>query len=259
MLAAARERGQFARWAAGLAAGLRQGEALGLRWGFLDIDVPDGTEGEIRVWAQLQRFAWAHGCDDPARCARKHCKTRACPAVHPAPGTCPPPCPDDCAGHALHCPRRTLPRGSIRLNGALVLRETVKEKKRKTVPIPAELCEVLRDHRSAQFEQRMLAGSEWTDHDLVFTRWDGQPVDPRRDWQEWARILEAAGIPHSRRAHRAAHRGDDRHRPGGRDHGGPGTARALQRPDHQGLRPLLLAGSARRPGRSAAALFEKPE
>ena len=160
--------------------------------------MPDGTEGEIRVWAQLQRFAWAHGCDDPARCARKHCKTRACPAgCTRHRGTCPPPCPAGCARHALHCPKRTLPRGSIRLNGALVLRETVKEKKRKTVPIPAGLCEVLRDHRSAQFEQRMLAGSEWTDHDLVFTRWDGQPVDPRRDWQEWARILAAAGIPHS--------------------------------------------------------------
>jgi integrase len=198
VLAAARERGQFARWAVGLGLGLRQGEALGLRWRFVDIDVPDGEPGEARVWAQLQRLTWEHGCDNPHACGKDYHKTRPCPAKcsrHTR--ACPPPCPDDCADHARHCPRRKLPRGSIRLSGALALREAVKEKKRKTVPIPAEVCEALREHRSAQFEQRMLAGPEWTDHDLIFTQWNGSPVDPRRDWQEWARILEAAGIPHA--------------------------------------------------------------
>jgi len=198
VLAAARERGQFARWAVGFGLGLRQGEALGLRWAFADIDVPDGEPGEARVWAQLQWLTWAHGCDDPHACGRKYHKTRPCPAKcsrHAR--ACPPPCPDDCTDHARHCPKRKLPRGSIRLSGALVLREAVKEKKRKTVPIPAAVCEALREHRSAQFEQRMLAGAEWTDHDLIFTQWNGSPVDPRRDWQDWAEILEQAGIPHA--------------------------------------------------------------
>jgi integrase len=198
VLAAARERGQFARWAVGLSLGLRQGEALGLRWQFLDIDVPAGETGEMRVWAQLQRLTWEHGCDNPHRCGSKYHKTRPCPAKcsrHTR--ACPPPCPDDCTDHARHCPKRKLPRGSVRLSGALVLRERVKEKKRKTVPIPAEVCEALRAHRSAQFEQRMLAADEWADHDLVFARWDGSPVDPRRDWQEWGEILAAAGIPHA--------------------------------------------------------------
>jgi integrase len=198
VLAVARERGQFARWAAGLACGIRQGEALGLRWSFLDIDVPAGEPGEMRVWAQLQRLTWEHGCDDPHGCGRKHHKTRPCPASCPRhTRACPPPCPASCADHARHCPRRKLPRGVTRLSGALVLREVNKEKKRKTVPVPAEVCEALREHRSAQFEQRMLAAGEWTDHDLVFTRWSGTPVDPRRDWQEWGDILKAAGIPHS--------------------------------------------------------------
>jgi len=195
VLDAARRAGQYARWAVGLGLGLRQGEALGLRWGLLDIDA---AEGEARVWAQLQRLTWEHGCDDANACGRKYHKTRACPAKcsrHVR--ACPPPCPADCTDHARHCPRRKLPRGSIRLNGALVLREAVKEKKRKTVPVPAELCEILREHRSAQFEARMLAGSEWTDHDLVFCRWDGSPVDPRSDWQAWGDILKAAGIPHA--------------------------------------------------------------
>ncbi|HET9975586.1 MAG TPA: tyrosine-type recombinase/integrase [Streptosporangiaceae bacterium] len=198
VLEAARGRGSFARWAAGLSLGLRQGEALGLRWRSCDIDVPDGEPGVMRVWAQLQRLTWEHGCDDPHGCGRKYHKTRPCPAKcsrHAR--ACPPPCPDDCTDHARHCPRRKLPRGSIRLNGALVLRETVKEKRRKTIPVPPEVCEILRAHRSAQFEQRMLAASEWTDHDLVFTQWNGAPVDPRRDWADWGAVIKAAGIPHA--------------------------------------------------------------
>jgi integrase len=198
VLAVARERGHLARWAAGLACGLRQGEALGLRWRSLDIDVPDGEPGEMRVWAQLQRLTWEHGCDDPHGCGGGYHKTRPCPATcsrHTR--ACPPPCPDDCTDHARHCPKRRLPRGTVRLSGALVLREANKEKKRKTLPVPPEVCEVLRQHRSAQFEARMLAAGEWADHDLVFTQWNGTPVDPRRDWQDWAAILEQAGVPHA--------------------------------------------------------------
>ena len=66
VLGAAKERRNAARWSVGLACGLRQAEALGLRWPFLDIDVPDGEPGEMRVWYQLQRLPWRHGCDDPA-------------------------------------------------------------------------------------------------------------------------------------------------------------------------------------------------
>lgn len=198
VLKAAGERGQLARWAVGLGLGLRQGEALGLRWRFMDIDVPEGEDGSARVWAQLQRLTWEHGCGDPHACGKRHHKTQPCPArCSRHARACPPPCPDGCTGHARHCPKRTLPRGSIRLSGALVLRERVKEKKRKTIPVPAAVCAILRAHRSAQFEQRMLAGAQWADHDLVFCRWDGSPVDPRRDWQEWGRILADAGIPHA--------------------------------------------------------------
>ena len=197
VLSAARERGEFARWAVGLTLGLRQGEVLGLRWRFCDIDMPAGEPGEMRVWAQLQRLAWEHGCDDPHGCGKKRHRVKACPPGCSRHVSCPPPCPPDCTGHAMHCPKRKLPRGSIRLNGALVLRETVNEKKRKTVPVPPELCAFLREHRSAQFEARMLAGSEWNDHDLVFCRWDGSPLDPHRDWRQWAAILESAGIPHA--------------------------------------------------------------
>ena len=132
VLAAAKERRNAARWSVGLACGLRQGEALGLRWPFLDIDVPDGEPGEMRVWYQLQRLPWRHGCGDPAACSERWHK-RPCPkrcpraarqsgrrhqCVEPgAKGLCPP----DCARHAAQCPDRT--------GGGLVFRE-IKERRR---------------------------------------------------------------------------------------------------------------------------------
>ena len=92
ILAAVAGRRNAARWSVGLACGLRQGEALGLRWQFVDLE-----RGELRVWYQLQRLTWRHGCDKPG-------------------------------GHLPRsCPKR---RG-----GGLVFRE-IKERRRKTVKLP---------------------------------------------------------------------------------------------------------------------------
>jgi integrase len=44
------------RWEVGMWQGLRQGKALGLRWSFMDIEVPVGEVGDMRVWRQLQRL-----------------------------------------------------------------------------------------------------------------------------------------------------------------------------------------------------------
>jgi integrase len=62
-----------ARWSVGLACGLRQGEALGLRWHYVNLD-----SGELRVWFQLQRLPWRHGCPDVAACT-EHRHRRPCP------------------------------------------------------------------------------------------------------------------------------------------------------------------------------------
>lgn len=222
VLATAAGRGNWVRWALGLACGPRQGEILGLRWPYLNIDVPEGEPGEMRIAWQLQRLTWEHGCADAAvramrkkgarqedvdkaeaaawqECAAPHCKRRPCPRncrAHER--ECPPPCPAGCARHARHCPGRKLPQGIEPLAGGLALRE-IKERRRssaKTVAVPPELCGPLRLHRSAQFEARMLAGAEWNDLGLVVCQWNGLPVDPRGDWQEWADLLASAGVPH---------------------------------------------------------------
>ena len=181
------------RWSVGLGTGLRQGEALGLRWSFVNLET-----GWMRIWYQLQRLTWEHGCKDPRGCGDKHHKVRPCPkACKRHERACPPPCPPDCTDHARHCPDRKLPRGSIEVHGGLVLRP-IKEKRRKRVRLPAELLPVLRAHRDAQYLRRLSADTEWEEHDLVFCQWNGRPVGPRADWGEWTAILAAAGLPHHR-------------------------------------------------------------
>ena len=53
-----------ARWSVALALGLRQGEALGMRWGCIDLKA-----GTLRVF-QLKRTRYRHGCDDPNECGK---------------------------------------------------------------------------------------------------------------------------------------------------------------------------------------------
>lgn len=72
LLVAASERRNSARWAIALALGLRQGEALGLKWSDVDLDARTLTVRRGR-----QRPKWRHGCTKP--CGRKyggHCPDR---------------------------------------------------------------------------------------------------------------------------------------------------------------------------------------
>jgi integrase len=75
---------------------------------------------------------------------------------------------------------------------------------RRSVKMPSELLAELKAHRKAQTEERLKAGSWWTDHDLVFCGEDGKPIDPKADWSAWRKLLETAGVdPH--RLHDARH------------------------------------------------------
>ncbi|MFE0785133.1 tyrosine-type recombinase/integrase [Streptomyces mutabilis] len=64
LLRAADDRRNSARWAVALALGLRQGEALGLKWADVDME-----RGVLMVRRSRRRPRYAHGCGDP--CGRK--------------------------------------------------------------------------------------------------------------------------------------------------------------------------------------------
>lgn len=195
VLAAAEQRRNGARWTVGLALGLRQGESIGLRWKYVDLD-----GGTVRVWWQLSRLKWRHGCEDVKACTEgKH--RRACPKKCPKaartagrPHKCIPAddkrlCPKICDRHASTCPQRT--------GGGLVFRKP-KGKSKRTIPLPPELIPILKAHRTRQKAERLKAGSVWEDHDLVFAQENGRPIDPRDDWDNWKALLKAAGVRDAR-------------------------------------------------------------
>ncbi|MEU0990692.1 site-specific integrase [Streptomyces sp. NPDC005953] len=73
LLKAADARRNSARWAVALALGLRQGEALGLKWTDVNLDT-----GVLMVRRSRRRPQYAHGCPEREQCGRKagYCPTR---------------------------------------------------------------------------------------------------------------------------------------------------------------------------------------
>jgi len=190
---------QAARWILGLALGYRQGEALGVRWSYLDLEA-----ATIRPKQQIQRQTWKHGCADPRACAAPHCAKKAkrkCPPTeckrHPGRKGCPPPCPPDCTDHARLCPQKW--------GGGLVEVPTKSKTGRgKPLPMPPLLVELFRVHRERQIRQYAELGRPWDPKGFCFTNAFGRPIDPRRDHAAWEALLRTAGVDDAR-LHAARH------------------------------------------------------
>ncbi|HEX5532626.1 MAG TPA: site-specific integrase [Actinomycetales bacterium] len=157
------------RWLAAFLLGARQGECLGLRWEHVDL-----VTGRVDLAWSLQRIPWEHRCgeetDDGWPCGKKQ---------------------------AARCPTRelTVPRGMAHrvLEDNLVL---LRPKTKGSIRSVA-LYEPLRLALIARREQVKAERPGYTtDHDLVWCRQDGGPLDPKRDWQTWTDLLDAAGVQH---------------------------------------------------------------
>lgn len=155
------------RWSAALSLGLRQGEALGLRWVDLDLDT-----NTVVVRRSLRRETGRHGCE------RNDVGEPTC--GYKQGGRC-----------------------SQRTQGGLVAR-TTKTGKSRMVPLPLGLACLLRAHKAAQAAERLRAADFWTDEGWVFATELGAPIDPRRDWAEWKQVLAEAGVRDAR-VHDARH------------------------------------------------------
>ncbi|MFF7440860.1 tyrosine-type recombinase/integrase [Streptomyces sp. NPDC008122] len=184
-LEAAAKRPTFVRWLVGVGMGFRQGETLGMRWKYVDLDA-----GLFHPRWQLQRLTWRHGCTDPHACGGRLHRFEPCP---PACTThkgykrgCPKPCEKTCTKHASTCP--------LRKGGGLVFTRPKTKKSQEPVPIPPPFIPPLRELRAVQEQERAAAGELWDDHDVVFARADGRPLDPRQDWEEFKELLDEAGI-----------------------------------------------------------------
>lgn len=147
-----------ARWVVALALGLRQGEALGLRWD--DIDFEQNT---LRPRKKLQRRSWKHGCTPVASCGGR--RGADCPSRH---------------------------------GGGLVLDELKSKAGRRVWAMPAPLNQHLLRHREAQEAECCQAGSTWLGQGFVFASPTGTPIDPRADSRRWHELLAEAGVPEAR-------------------------------------------------------------
>ncbi|WP_125777150.1 tyrosine-type recombinase/integrase [Antribacter gilvus] len=157
-------------WSLALAAGLRQGERLGLTRGAIDLDA-----GLITVTWQLQRLRWEHGCleagkpapakGQPWPCGRK--RGGSCPSRHHA---IPP-------GHEV-----------VQVEGGLYLTRPKSRAGWREVPMTPLVSQVLTRHLEA-----VPAGM----CGLVLHRGDasGRPIDPSDDSTAWHRAVAAAGLP----------------------------------------------------------------
>lgn len=95
------------------------------------------------------------------------------------------------------------------LNGSLTVRRTIHRVKGKgliyeapktkrsmrTLALPLPLIRALYEHKARQAGERMLAGSEWQDDDLLFAQANGRPIDKKVDYKHWRDLLKEAGGP----------------------------------------------------------------
>lgn len=101
-------------------------------------------------------------------------------------------------------------RGLVRVKGEGLVLQSTKSDRRRNVPLPQVIVDALRQHRAAQRETRIRAGSRWVgyrtvirdsgnpdpvDVPLIFTTRRGTPVSREDDWAAWHNLLAAAGVP----------------------------------------------------------------
>jgi len=192
LLSLALTRRNGVRFAIALALGLRQGEALGLKW--CRLHEPSKT---LEIMRALQRRTWLHGCADPRACGTPYHKTKPCPKnCKRHKRVCPPPCPKGCTSHARWCPQRR--------DGGLVEVDVKSRAGRRGIALPDQLFELVAEHRKAQDAEREQAGTEWHEGGWMFAQPNGKPIDPRRDYAEWKALLREADVREAR-LHDARH------------------------------------------------------
>src|SRR3954469_9513190 len=92
----------------------------------------------------------------------------------------------------------TVRRSIHRVRGGLIYEEPKTRRSQRTLALPLPLVAALHQHKTVQLGERMLAGSEWHDEDLVFAQSNGRPIDKKSDYDDWTRLLQTAGVRHVR-------------------------------------------------------------
>lgn len=151
-----------ARWLVALMLGVRQGERLGMRWQMLDLD-----KGVADLSWQLQRIPYKHGCGDACGRRQDRCPQRELDVQPDFTYT---------RVEGNRCLVRLKTRGSTRV-----------------VALPPPVVAGLRARHETVLAER---DRYEVDHDLVWCREDGRPLEASEDWRAWRDLLQACGMPH---------------------------------------------------------------
>lgn len=155
LLSAAHGRRNGARWSLAFL-GLRQGEALGLRWTDVDLE-----HRELRIRHALSWLPWKHGC----------VSTGADPV---------------CRNRPASCPRRH--------GGGPHLGPPKSKAGRRAIALPEPVVAELQEQRRRQAAERLAAGPLWGELGFVIANRTGGPVDRRTDTDDWLDLLATAGV-----------------------------------------------------------------
>ncbi len=78
---------------------------------------------------------------------------------------------------------------SVRADG-----DTKTRKSRRTLELPSQAAQALREHRTRQLQERLAAGQLWQDHGLVFATQVGSPLDAADVRRSFRDITSKAGL-----------------------------------------------------------------
>jgi integrase len=81
---------------------------------------------------------------------------------------------------------------SVRTTG-----DTKTRKSRRVLKLPTKALHTLRTHHAHQAAQRREAAESWHNHDLVFCRADGTPLDRWQVRRQFQKITQTAGLGHN--------------------------------------------------------------
>jgi integrase len=68
----------------------------------------------------------------------------------------------------------------------------------RSLHLSPTVIDSLRAHRTRQIEERLLAGTSWENHDLVFATRLGRPLEERNVRRAFYRVIDRAGLPRKR-------------------------------------------------------------
>ena len=85
--------------------------------------------------------------------------------------------------------------GLVEVHGRPEWSEGKNASSRRSIPIDKSVAAALKAHRKVQAEERLVAGPDWHDDDLVIATRNGRPVSPGNFDQTFERLVRQAGAP----------------------------------------------------------------